>query len=557
MKIFSLIETQYNQYVLAVKKYLSNLLSKSGDIYGNNTIFGQMINVLSNTVQNMMLYIEDALVEQNKYTAQRKKSIYGLAALSGYNPSLGKATGVQLKIDYIPTNLSQLNVVINNHEKLTCTQNGLNYYIVLPQEALVMSIEKDNSTKYVYAVQGRFETQSFISTGGKYYTKNIRFTGNLDIDYLTLKVNDELWEKRDSFYDMDPNGLQYVIKTSPIGGIDIVFGNDRFGKSLQKDDVISVEYLLHDGELGNLNSLEETYFVFDNLLKNIAGDEVDGNHLFNVTFATNDPISSGSNSESIDQVRQMIGLNSRSFVLASPDNYKEFLTKFSFCGYNRTWSEPGSLVVNSLVVKNYQMLLAEGKDYFDLSEKDFYLSELQKNSIKNCIENSGNQLAGVSYNIFDPQICKYSIYIYVTLKSEKYEKDYVKSNIRKLVGEFFGQINSDLFIPKSDIIHLIKENIKEIDGVDVYFLSELNETAIQKQQYDSIEYKYDPSTGIYRKNIKTVYLYPGENPNLGLDEHGNIYLPSDEQFPVLMGGWDYINSEGQEVNAEPIIITFK
>ena len=143
------------------------------------------------------------------------------------------------------------------------------------------------------------------------------------------------------------------------------------------------------------------------------------------------------------------------------------------------------------------------------------------------------------------------------MKSEKYEKDYVKSNIRKLVGEFFGQINSDLFIPKSDIIHLIKENIKEIDGVDVYFLSELNETAIQKQQYDSIEYKYDPSTGIYRKNIKTVYLYPGENPNLGLDEHGNIYLPSDEQFPVLMGGWDYINSEGQEVNAEPIIITFK
>ena len=111
MKIFSLIETQYNQYVLAVKKYLSNLLSKSGDIYGNNTIFGQMINVLSNTVQNMMLYIEDALVEQNKYTAQRKKSIYGLAALSGYNPSLGKATGVQLKIDYIPTNLSQLNVL--------------------------------------------------------------------------------------------------------------------------------------------------------------------------------------------------------------------------------------------------------------------------------------------------------------------------------------------------------------------------------------------------------------------------------------------------------------
>lgn len=557
MKIFSLIETQYNQYLLAVKSYLSKLLSKSGDSYGNNTVFGQMLNVLSNTVQNMMLYIEDALVEQNKYTAQRKKSIYGLAALSGYNPSYGKATCVQLKIDYVPTNLSNLNVVINNHEKLTCTQNGLNYNIILPQEALVMSIEKDNSTKYISAVQGRFENQTFISTGGKYFTHNIKFSGNMDEDYFTVKINNEKWEKRQSFYDMDPDGKQYIIKTSPVGGVDIVFGNDKYGRSLKNNDIIEVEYLLHDGELGNLNSLLETFFVFDNPLNNIANEEVDGNQLFNITFATTDPVSSGSNSESIDQVRQMIGLNSRSFVLASPDNYKEFINKFSFCGYNRTWSETGSLIVNSLIIKNYSLLLQEGKDYFDLTESDFILSDLQKKSIKNCLENSGNQLAGVSYNIFDPQLCKYSLYIYISLKSDNYEKDYVSANVKKLVGEFFGHIQSDVFIPKSDIIHLLKDNIKEIDSVDVYFLSERNESAIRNRQYDYTDYKFDPSTGSYTKTIKTIYLYPDENPNLGLDEHGNIYLPSDEQFPILMGGWNYWNAEGQEVITEPIIISFK
>ena len=54
------------------------------------------------------------------------------------------------------------------------------------------------------------------------------------------------------------------------------------------------------------------------------------------------------------------------------------------------------------------------------------------------------------------------------------------------------------------------------------------------------------------------YLYPGENPNLGLDEHGNIYLQSDVHFPVLMGGWDYINSNGDEVSIiDPLMIIYE
>lgn len=84
---------KYHDFTHNVKSYLAKTLAGFETNYGNNTIFGQLINVLANTVQNMMLYVEDSLVEQNKYTAQRKKSIYGLAAVSGYNPSMGKAAG--------------------------------------------------------------------------------------------------------------------------------------------------------------------------------------------------------------------------------------------------------------------------------------------------------------------------------------------------------------------------------------------------------------------------------------------------------------------------------
>ena len=73
MRLFSLLDAQYNNFTNKVKNYLSQQLSNRNVQFGSNTIFGQIITVVSNAIQNVMLYIEDALVEQNKYTAQRKK----------------------------------------------------------------------------------------------------------------------------------------------------------------------------------------------------------------------------------------------------------------------------------------------------------------------------------------------------------------------------------------------------------------------------------------------------------------------------------------------------
>ena len=559
MKLFSLLDTQFHNFETSVKNYLAKQLNKANVSFGNSSVFGQMINVLSGVVQNIMLYIEDSLVEQNKYTAQRKKSIYGLAALAGYQPSLGKAAGVQLKLNYVPANVQGLNIIINDKQRVVCTQNGLYYNIILPQEAIVLNIAKDNSARYLYAVQGRFESQSFASTGGKLYTQNFKFNGHLDTDYIEVRINNKKWEKVESLYDMGPNAEQYTYRVNPFGGVDLIFGNDVHGKSLMDGDLISVTYLIHDGELGNVDITSDTYFVFDDSLYDISGATLDGNSLFNVTFATQDSVTSGSNSESTEQVRLMIGFNSRSLVLADPKNYKRFINNFSFCGYNRTWSEPGSLIINSLILKNYKLNMNEGKDYFSLIDRDFILNDFQKSSIINAITESGNQLAGTTYNIIDPEICKYSAHIYVKLKSTKFDKEFIKNQIYQLMGDFFANIESDYFIPKSDIIALIKNNIDAIDGVDVYFMSERNERALIEGSYKNTKYTYNPSKGTYDKKVEHITVYPGENPNIGLDDHGNILLQSDEQFPVLMGGWSWKNSENNIIYSvtDPLNIIFE
>lgn len=558
MRIFSLLNTQFESFVSDVQSYLSKTLSKTNTSFGSNTIFGQIITVVGNAIQNVMLYIEDALVEQNKYTAQRKKSILGLAALSGYEPSLGKAAIASIKLNYITNNTGAYNVILKNRTTLTCTQNGLKYNILLPQEAIILNVNADNAPKYFSAVQGVFHNQRFISTGGQYYTINFKYVGNLDTDYISVKVNNEAWSYAPSLYDMEPNAKQYTFKLGINGGLDVIFGNETHGRALQANDVIDVDYLIHDGTNGDLNPQVETYFVFDTELPDTSGESYDGNGLFNVTFAETDPIINGSNSESLLQTSHMIGLNSRSLVLASPDNYKVLINRFGFCGYNRTWTDANSMMVNSLIIKNFKADLTSGSDYFELSEDDFKLSDLQKASIYSYIENNGGQLAATKYNIIDPDLCKYAMYVYVTLKSTKYNKDLIAKQISQLIGDFFIDVQSDMFIPKSDIVHLLKANVEGIDSVDVYIISQKNEEAIINEKYVDERYEINNVTGQYVKRTENVKVYPGENPNIGLDSHGNIYLKNDNQFPVLMGGWVCKNSDNERVEINyPLTIIFE
>lgn len=562
MKLFNLLQTRYTEFENQVKLYLSKTLTNYNENYGNNTIFGQLINVLGSTVQNVLLYIEDGLTEQNKYTAQRKKSIYSLAQLGGYNPSLGKAASCMVKMTVQPNNLGAYSVIIPNKTKLICSYNGLNYSIVLPQEAITFSVADDVSNKFIQVVEGTFETQTFMVKGGQLYTQTVLFNSDIDLDYLEVKVNNEVWERRESLYDMDPNAKQYVVKTSLNKGIDILFGNDQYGKSIGFNDKVSVTYLVHDGELGNIETEEPIYFSFQDEIKDASGGTINGNEIFVIKLADENSVSGGTYSETAAQVREMIGYNSRALVLADPKNYKVFLNRFSFVGYNRTWSDEGSLVVNSIILKNYKQILERGSDYFNLKMSDLFLSEAQKSSIKNCIANSGQQLAGVTYNIIEPEICKYAVYVYLKMKDVQYDRTSIEQAIRDKVGEFFSNVQNDMFIPKSDIISIIKTASDAIDGVDLYILGEKNEKAIIDKQYINKIYTFNLSKGLYDVNEELVYVGEGENPGIGFDDYGNIYLDNNDQFPVLMGGWSFRSSSvGEEPQyttvTNPLNIVFR
>lgn len=562
MNVLNLLQMRFNDLQNQVRVYLSKTLKDYNENYGNNTILGQLINVLGSTVQNVLLYIEDGLTEQNKYTVQRKKSIYSLAQLGGYNPSMGKAASCMVKMTIRPNNYNSYSITIPNKTKLVCSKNGMKYNIILPQEAVTFSIADDIQNKFLQIVEGNFESQSFISSGGQLYTQNVLFNSDIDIDFLEVKVNNEVWERKESLYDMDPIANQYVVKTSLNKGIDILFGNNQYGKSLNTGDKIDVTYLLHNGELGNIDVDEDVYFLFQDNIKDTEGESIDGNGIFVIKLTDSSSVSGGTYSESATKVKEMIGYNSRALVLADPKNYKVLLNRFSFVGYNRTWSDEGSLIVNSIILKNYKQMLERGSDYFNLQKSDLFLTESQKTSLKNYIANSGQQLAGVTYKINDPEVCKYAAYVYLKMKDVQYDKPSVEQSIRDAVGDFFMNIQNDMFIPKSDLVSVIKKASDAIDGVDLYFLGEKNEKAIIDKHYINKTYSYNPSKGNYDIKEEMVYVEDGVNPGIGFDEYGNIYLDNNDQFPVLMGGWQFRSSSQGEAPqyttiSNPLILVFR
>ena len=556
MRLFGIKDIQFQKIFEGFEQYLQKSIGAVTEV-NKSSIFGQLVTILSGVVNNTILYIEDALTEQNKFTAQRKKSVYGLAAQSGYVPSYGRAAGVWVQLQHKANNNQTHDVIIQDKTKVISTQNGMYYCLSLGKPVITIDCTHGLENEYLYAVQGNFESQTFVGSGGNLYSINMKYTGYLDTDYLQVYVNGERWTQAASMYDMLPMEKAYTYKYNPVQGIDIMFGNEHHGRPIYENDSIEVQYLLHDGEAGNLTYDPNTYFVFSRPLRNTNGEEVNGNELFDIKFATKDAVASGSNSESIGQVRQMIGYNSRALVLADSNNYKAFINKFSFCGYNRTWSEPGSMIVKSLIMRNYALAMNEGKDYFNLGEGDFILSDIQKASIKNAIVNSNMQLAGTIYDIIDMDLCKYAMYVYVKLKDSLTDKHVVSEKIKNAAGNFFGNIYSDSYVPKSDVIMAIKDNVSEVDGVNIYFLSQKNEEALINGKYVKKDYKYDPLTGTYKDTSRTIYLTPGENPNLGLDAHGNIVISEDHEFPVLMGGWTWINDKNDEIVAQPITIIYE
>lgn len=529
--------------------YLVKTYEASDAVLVPSSPSGQMLDVVASIAEHIFMYLEHAASELNMQTAQTRAGIQGLALLTGHNAWRGSAASGQISLKVNPAKIENGDSVkIMNYTEFIIDENGMLYYLNLGQDYIVL--RNGEEPVNVEFIQGLRSSSSFTSTGGKLQTYNVNEKGMTDHTRVRVFVNGEEWTQVNSLWDMTYNGQQYMCRTSANMGLGIYFGNGDFGKMPDTGNNIVVEYVLHNGGGGNLSGGNYGY-KFSTGGFDINGEDLDLNEVLSVSTISSP--SMGSNYEQLELTRLLAPKTSKNFVLATPDSYISYLSKFSQFAFVNAYNtkDDGYLdddnVVYLQILPNIKTKISGngGYDYFTLPEDEYVLSEEEKDGVMRCLDDSGQQLISTEVVINDYEIKRYALVI--TLRwFQKSDKVAIRAKIREKLNAYFLNINRTDFIPKSDIIALI-EAIDGVDGVNVYFISEENERAIRDGYYIKRYDQINPNTHLHETYTKKIMLKEGEDPQIGLDEFGDIKL-EDNTIAIIRGGWN--DRYGNEYKSE-------
>ena len=537
MNLFKIMQTSFDDFDNTIRNYLSKTLSSLGIEYTHTQVFGVIFNAIKGIMQNAMFYIEDALTEQNIYTASRKKSIYSLARISGYEPYYGSAAvGTVLGTVIINNGLDNpsTKIYIKNKSTLVNKDTGLTYSIMLPTDYYIFDISKPLVQHEFKIIEGNWNNASFTAKGESLEVVPVYFRGEFDKEYVDVYVDGVKYSPAACLYDMTEDSLEYVLTTGFDSTIEIMFGNGVYGKKLIEGQNVVVNYLIHHGSLGNvsINDMSVTFMFNENCIDGFGAD-VDANQY--IKFTNNNIVSGGNMSDNIENVRSMIGYNSRSLVYATEDNFKLLLKRFSFIGQSSVWSESNSLTVTISCLSNKKNSISSPEQYFELNDKDLLLTEYQKQMIVTTIDNSKRMFAGIDVVFKDPIIRKYAGICYVKANSA-YNKSTIKTQIKNAIASYFMDLPENVqFIAKSDLIKTVIDTVSNIDSFDIHILSAADEEAYYKGYYYKYELKMINGTWQY---VPVKYIYETDK-HPGLDDYGNIKLDSKLEIPLFHGDFKY------------------
>jgi hypothetical protein len=351
-------------------------------------------------------------------------------------------------------------------------------------------------------------------------------------------VDGKLWKLVDSLYDMNKGDHCAMIKTSVNGGLSVFFGNNQFGYPPPLGSRIKVTYVKTRGVAGNIGGKQlDIKFVDEGT--DSSGQQVDLNEILSLNITRNPNF--GSDSEDPNFTRLIAPYQSNSFVLANPNNYIYYLSKYDFWSFIDAYNTKNDQyldddnIIYLFLIPDVKKKLTSDLDYFSVPEVEFTMTEAEKEQTLEIINKSGRQVVTAEVRIKDPIIKKYALNIVVRW-FENYDKDAIRIEIRKNLDEYFLNVNRRDRIPRSDIISII-ENVEGIDSVNVFFISEANEKAIRDGFYFIPVYGTDPVTDqrVLIENKKIV-LEPGEDPQLGLDSFGDVIIENDD-LAIIRGGW--------------------
>ena len=291
----------FDQIKTSIKDYLrANSNFTDFDFEGSN--FSILIDTLAYntyiTAFNSNMVVNESFLD----SATVRENVVSLARNIGYVPKSRQCSEARISFT---VQTSSATPTISLQAGLVCVGSidGSSYIFSIPENisknVINGSVSFDNLTVY----QGTFLTKQFVVDGSldqRFILDNPFIDTKTIVAYVKGPSESGLGRKYslvDNIVKIDHLSEIYLIQEVKDEKYELIFGDGRFGKKLENQSIITINYIVTDGELGN--GAKE--FSFAGSFKNASDVSIIPTNTINIT--TNSASSNGSNIESIDSIK--------------------------------------------------------------------------------------------------------------------------------------------------------------------------------------------------------------------------------------------------------------
>jgi hypothetical protein len=502
----------FDQIKTSIKDYLrSNSNFSDFDFEGSN--FSVLIDTLAYNTYITAFNTNMAVNESFLDSATVRRNVVSLASNIGYLPRSRKASKATISFSVTPNNDSDsdlINVVLQ--PGIVCTGSTSNTSYIFSTIEPITGIINGSTVSFnsIDIYQGTFLTKTFTFDA----SINQRFVlENSFIDTETIKVyikrsgddgDGTEYKQIDNIIDIDKNSRVYFVREIDDQKYELRFGDGIFGKKLGTEsgddgNIITVKYLITDGEDGN----DVSQFSFAGTIKDESNTLT-----FPSPTLTIDSIKSqnGADIEPLDSIRYFAPLSYSSQNRAVTAKDYESIIK-------RIYPDTESLSVvggEEMDPPQYGNVLISikprGANYISDFNKNQILSKLRQYSV-----------SGINQKIVDLKL------LFIELESSVYYTDSFVSNVEELKTKIINTLTQ----------HSKSVNLNKFGGRFKYSKTQ--------QIIDSVD------RNAITSNITKVIIR--RNLNATLNQNAQYELCYGNQFHVKPDGYN-IKSTGFNILGE-------
>jgi hypothetical protein len=535
----------FNTLRAQIKDYLrSNSNFSDFDFEGSN--FSILIDTLAYnsyiTAYNTNMAVNESFID----SATLRENVVSLARNIGYVPRSKKSAVATVSFNVDVSSISAQQVKLNAGLVALGSVQGGNYTFSIPEDITVTPTSDGlASFNNISIYEGNYLTKTFVVDSSQTNQRYILPNANIDTSSIRVEVSDSsgilTYNAYTNIFDVNSESRLFLVQEVDDEKYQIMFGDNVLGKKPANGAVITVTYIVTNGNDGN----NAANFTFSGRLTYISGG-VDVDITSNTSLLTTMQSSeNGDSIESIDNIKYLAPrVYASQYRAVTPNDYKSLIPFLypnidSVSAYGGEELDPPEF----------------GKVYITVKPKNGeFLSAVAKDSIKNDLKRY--TVAGIKQEFLD------LMYLYVEFDSTvSYDSGFVADKLN-LQTRILSAIET--YSKSSDINSFggrlkYSKLLSQIDRVDTGITSNITTLIIRRNMvpsYNSIA-TYEVCYGNkFHADLEGFNVRSSAFKLEGVD--GDVYLtdfPNNDQltgvvkfFTIVNGVITYINNNAGTVN---------